>query len=57
MEGKDAKSIWRDIKQISMMGMASKEARKQVNKQEGKQKVVFTRDKYRFGSNVHSFMC
>ena len=34
MEGKDAKSIWKGIKQISMV---SKEARKQANKQKGKQ--------------------
>ena len=32
MEGRDAKSIWKDINRISMIGMASKEARKQANK-------------------------
>ena len=37
MEGKDAKSIRKGIRRISMIGMASKEARKQANKREGKQ--------------------
>ena len=37
MEGKDAKSIWKGIKQVSMIGMASKGARKQAYKQKGKQ--------------------
>ena len=37
MEGKDAKSIWKGIKQIGMIGMASKETRKQANKQKSKQ--------------------
>ena len=49
------------IKQISMIDMASKEARKQANKREGKQarkqiKVVSARDKCRFGLDVHSFI-
>ena len=49
------------IKQISVMGMASKEARKQANKRKdkqkkGKQKVVSAGDKCRFGSDVHSFI-
>ena len=29
---------------------------KQANKQENEQKVVFVRDKCRFGSNVHNFI-
>ena len=53
---------------MSMIDMASKETRKKakkqekkqtnekVNKQENKQKVVSTRDKCRFGSNVHNFI-
>ena len=36
MEGKDAKSIWKGIKQIGMIGMASKETRKQAKKQTSK---------------------
>ena len=48
MEGKDARAYERGIKQISMIDMASKEIRKQENKRESKQKVVFTRDKCRF---------
>ena len=39
-----------------MIGMASKEARKQANKQESKQKVVYARDKYRFGLSVYSLI-
>ena len=35
---------------------ASKQTRKKTNKQKGKQKVVSTRDKCRFGLNVHSFI-
>ena len=46
MEGKDAKSIWKGIKWISMISMVSKEARKQTNKGKSKQKVVST------GTNV-----
>ena len=46
----------RGIKQISMIDIASKETRKQANKQESKQKVVSARDKYRFGLNVHNFI-
>ena len=42
------KAYERGIKQISMIDMASKEIRKQENKRESKQKVVFTRDKCRF---------
>ena len=37
MEGKDAKSMERGIKQISMIDMANKETRKQANNREGKQ--------------------
>ena len=37
MERKDAKSMEKGIKQISMIDMANKETRKQANKQEGKQ--------------------
>ena len=44
-----------------MIGMAIRETIKQANKQKGnkqenKQKVVSTRDKCRFGSDVHSFI-
>ena len=58
----------RGIKQINMVDMANKETRKQANKQESnqtskkankqesEQKVVFAREKCRFGSNVHSFI-
>ena len=46
----------RSIKQISMIDMASKETRKQANKQDSKQKVVSVRDKCKFGSNVHNFI-
>ena len=35
---------------------ACKKARKKTNKQKSKQKVVSTRDKCRFGSNVHNFI-
>ena len=50
-----------DIKQISMIDMASKEqeskqTNEKENKQESKQKLVFARDKCRFGSNVHNFI-
>ena len=72
-KGKDKKPVdkqWKEkmqrayergIKQISMIDMASKEARKQANKRKdkqkkGKQKVVSARDKCRFGSDVHSFI-
>ena len=37
MERRDAKSIWKGIMQISMKGMACKEARKKANEQKGKQ--------------------
>ena len=37
IEGKDAESISKGIKRISMIDMASKEKRKQENKREGKQ--------------------
>ena len=37
MEGKDAKSIRKGIRRISMIGMESKEARKQANKKKGNQ--------------------
>ena len=49
-------------KQTSMQtSKTSKKANKQeskqnANKQESKQKVVFAKDKCRFGSNVHSFI-
>ena len=51
----------RDIKQISMIDMASKETRKQANKRKGKQARKQTKGgvhegKCRFGSNVHSFI-
>ena len=46
----------RGIKHISLIDMASKETRKQANKQESKQKVVSARDKCRFGLNVHNFI-
>ena len=42
----------RGIKQISMIDMTSKKAKKQ----ESKQKVVSARDKFRFGLNVHNFI-
>ena len=50
-----------DIKQISMIDMASKEQEskqtsEKENKQESKKKVMSARDKCRFGSNVHSFI-
>ena len=50
-----------DIKQISMIDMASKEQEskqtsEKENKQEIKKKVMSARDKCRFGSNVHSFI-
>ena len=50
-----------DIKQISMIDMASKKSRKQANKQKGKQakkptKVVSARDKCRFRLDVHNFI-
>ena len=49
------------IKQISTIDMASKtqeskQTSEKTNKQESKQKVVFTRNKCRFGSNVHNFI-
>ena len=50
------KAYERGIKQISMIGVVSKETRKQANKQESKQKVVSTREKCRFGLDVHSFI-
>ena len=67
-KGKDKKPVdkqWKEkmqrayergIKQISMIDMASKEERKQANKQEIKQKVVSAKDKCRFESNVHNFI-
>ena len=50
-----------DIKQISMIDMASKKTRKQANEQKGKQvkkptKVVSARDKCRFRLDVHNFI-
>ena len=34
----------------------SKQTSKKANRQESKQKVVFARDKCRFGSDMHSFI-
>ena len=50
MEGKNEKSIWKGIKRISMIGMASEEARKQANKQKGKQARRQTK------GGVHNFI-
>jgi len=50
------RSYERGIKQVHKINMASKETIKQANKQESKQKVVSTRDKCRFGSDIHDFI-
>ena len=55
MEGKYAESIWKGIKQMSVMDMVSI-TRKQANKQEHEQKMVSARNKCKFGSNVHNFI-
>ena len=64
MEGKDAECIWRrhEVDKHDRHGkQRNKKESKQANKREDKQarkqkKVVFVRDKCRFGSNFHSFI-
>ena len=51
----------RGIKRINMIDMQakkqeSKQTSEKTNKQESYQNVVFERDKYGFGSDVHDFI-
>ena len=55
MEGKVQRVYERGTRQMSVIEMASI-AGKLANKQENEQKVVSTRDRCRFGSNVHNFI-